>query len=44
MFQNMQGFQQDPMVPQPDHGASASPPKKIEFVYGDWGKPINYNL
>ena len=44
MDANSCGSAQDPMVPQPDHGASASPPKKIEFVYGDWGKPINYKL
>ena len=36
--------QQDPMVPQPDHGASASPPKGIQYKHEDWGKPINYYI
>ena len=45
MFANTtSAWTQDPMVPQPDHGASASPQNKIQFVYGDWGKPINYKL
>ena len=42
--QECSSLQQDPMVPQPDHGASASPQNKIQFVYGDWGKPINYKI
>ena len=36
--------QQDQLTPQPGQLASASPQKKseIEFVYADWGKPINF--
>ena len=39
--ENSQGFQQDPMVPQPDHGASAG--SQIIFDIRQWNQPIKLN-